>query len=321
MAVVERLPVPCLKLGEGPHWLPQENCLLFVDVFTKALRKYNVDTKKEEVLYLDDPDAHRAAMVMPVEGEDQVYMVGLGKTLSVVRWPKGVTDSRPVKLQVVYRTEDPHMNDGKCDGKGRLWFGTMTYLDEKEVPAGHEDSSLYRCDHNLQVTLWKDKVTISNGLAWSLDHKFLYHVDSTPGLIYVFDYNLEEGTAVNPRVLFSFKENGLGDQSPDGMTIDADGNLWIACFGGGQVICVNPVTRKIVKKVSVPSPHVTSACFGGPDLATLFITTGTLRLSEEEKTQYPEAGSTYAVTGLGVKGLPANVFKCDVGKLKEVMNQ
>ncbi|MPC90117.1 hypothetical protein E2C01_085087 [Portunus trituberculatus] len=52
MAVVERLPVPCLKLGEGPHWLPQENCLLFVDVFTKALRKYNVDTKKEEVLYL-----------------------------------------------------------------------------------------------------------------------------------------------------------------------------------------------------------------------------------------------------------------------------
>ncbi|MPC99418.1 hypothetical protein E2C01_094831 [Portunus trituberculatus] len=62
-------------------------------------------------------------MVMPVEGEDQVYMVGLGKTLSVVRWPKGVTDSRPVKLQVVYRTEDPHMNDGKCDGKGRLWFG------------------------------------------------------------------------------------------------------------------------------------------------------------------------------------------------------
>ncbi|XP_050700348.1 uncharacterized protein LOC126987425 [Eriocheir sinensis] len=321
MAKVTQLPLPAMKLGEGPFWLSEQDTLLLVDVFAKGLRTYHVTSGKMESVFFDDPDAHRASLVVPIEDKPDQYLIGLGTSLSLLSLPTGTTRREPIKPQILQKTQDPHFNDGKVDSKGRLWVGTMTYLDETETPAGHEDSSLYKLDLDMTFTKMVDKVTISNGMAWSADNKTFYYVDSKPGLIYGFDFDEEAGTLTNKRVVFNYEKAGLADQVPDGMTIDTDGNLWAACFGGAQVIQVDPRAGKLLRQVAVPSPHVTSVCFGGPDLDTLFVTTGTLRLTPEQLKQYPQAGGTFSITGLGVKGYPSNKFRGDVGKLLASKNK
>ncbi|MDK2413195.1 SMP-30/gluconolactonase/LRE family protein, partial [Aphanizomenon sp. 202] len=127
------------------------------------------------------------------------------------------------------------------------------------------------------------------------------------------------GAISNQRVLLDYESAGLKDQVPDGMTIDVDGNLWVACFGGGQVICVDPKAGKVIRQVAIPSKNVTSVCWGGPDYSTLYVTSGTLKMSKEEVAANPSSGGTFAVSGLGTKGLPPVAFKVDLEKLRAKM--
>ncbi|KAK8730708.1 hypothetical protein OTU49_007878 [Cherax quadricarinatus] len=103
---------------------------------------------------------------------------------------------------------------------------------------------------------------------------------------------------------------------PDGMTIDIDGNLWVACFFGRQVICVDPKEAKVIRKIAIPSKNVTSVCWGGKDYSTLYVTSGALMTTPEERAAYPSSGGTFAVTGLGTKGTPPVNYKVNLDKLK-----
>lgn len=319
-AKVEQLPVPCMLLGEGPHWLEDLQAILYVDVFSKALRRHFVDTGRHQVLTLDDGGAAEVvSAVLPIASEPDLYLVALGKNLSVVRWSTSDPDQHTATTKVIQTTTDDHFNDAKCDPQGRLWAGTMGPLDEQGELAEFNKSSLFKLDHDLVFTDWVKKVSISNGLAWSHSKKIFYYIDSPAKAVYVFDYDDEAGAISNQRVLLDYESAGLKDQVPDGMTIDVDGNLWVACFGGGQVICVDPKAGKVIRQVAIPSKNVTSVCWGGPDYSTLYVTSGTLKMSKEEVAANPSSGGTFAVSGLGTKGLPPVAFKVDLEKLRAKM--
>nr|XP_027215029.1 regucalcin-like [Penaeus vannamei] len=161
-------------------------------------------------------------------------------------------------------------------------------------------------DSNLKVSKWATS-SLSNGLAWSLDRKTFYFVDSHPRTIDAFDYDDESGAISNRRVVFDFYKAGLKDQFPDGMAIDVDGNLWVASFGGYQVLCVNPRTGRILRRVAIPAKNVSSVCWGGPDYSTLFVTSGTLGMSPEEVAANPSSGGTFAVTGPAPRASPGSL--------------
>ncbi|KAK7027382.1 hypothetical protein SK128_013596 [Halocaridina rubra] len=316
-----KLNVPHLYLGEGPHWQEDLQALLYVDVFNKAICRYFYNTGRQQVLHIDDGGkAKTVTLAVPVEGWKDIYLVTVGNAITIVEWKE--TDPNhhkvnPTVIEVVL--QDSHFNDGKCDSHGRLWAGTMGPQDEAGELLGKYMGGLYRFDSNLNLTKCIDKVSVSNGMTWSPDKSKFYYIDSEAFSVDVFDYDDLTGIISNRRVALDYKKANLGEDIPDGMTCDRDGNLWVANFKGGKVINIDPITGQILRKVPLPSKNVTSVCWGGYDYSTLFVTSGKMRLTDEEVEAMPQAGATFAVTELGTKGLPPHAFKPDHTLLKEKM--
>ena len=190
-------------------------------------------------------------------------------------------------------------NDGKCDPAGRFWAGTM------DIEIEPEKGALYRLDPDSTIHKMIDRVSISNGIVWSHDCTKMYYIDSPTQKVMRYDYNNETGEISNPKVAIEIpEETGL----PDGMTIDVDGNLWVALYGGAAVGCWNPQTGELIRKIEVPAKNVTSCAFGDDDLGTLYITTARQETSDEELKKYPNAGGVFK-TRPGVKGVNASFFK------------
>jgi sugar lactone lactonase YvrE len=193
--------------------------------------------------------------------------------------------------------EHERFNDGKCGPDGSFIVGTMHDSD----PVGH----LYTFRNGCDPMVVTGGVKTSNGLGWSLDYKTMYYVDSKYKEVYAFDYDTRAGLAKNKRVAFRLPE---GDYSPDGMTTDKEGMIWLAQWGGACITRWNPATGEMIGKVEVPSPQVTSCCFGGPEMKTLYITSARRGLSEEILAQYPHAGSLF-VLETDVEGQPSWEFE------------
>ena len=164
------------------------------------------------------------------------------------------------------------------------------------------NSGLYCLDENLQVKQTLMGVIQGNGMGWSADAKKFYFIDTERFCVQDFDYDIEKNALSNGRVCVAVpKEMGI----PDGMTVDDEGNIWVALWGGHGVIKYDPKTGDILDKVEVPAPNVTSCCFGGEKLDELYITTASLLTDLE---QYPLAGSVFKVKP-GVTGRPSYKFK------------
>jgi sugar lactone lactonase YvrE len=193
---------------------------------------------------------------------------------------------------------DQRMNDGNCDAAGRFWAGTMA-IDEHEG-AG----ALYRLDPDGRVHTMVDRVSISNGIDWSEDGRLMYYIDSPTQSVDVFDFDLASGTIANRR---SFVRIDPVDGTPDGLTLDAEGFVWVALWGGGAVrrYASDGTLDSIV---TVAAPHVTSCAFGGRDLGDLYITTARIKLSDAERSSRPLAGGLFR-TRPGVHGRPPHRFK------------
>jgi len=199
-------------------------------------------------------------------------------------------------------------NDGACDGKGRLWIGTMDrHLQE---PVG----ALYRVDPNLSTRRMDFGLGISNGIAWSPRSDRLYHCDSKFPRIYVHDFDLETGSITNRRI---FVEFGYGMGVPDGCAVDIEGLLWVAAPGAGAIFGFDP-RGALAKKIETPVFWPSSVVFGGADLRTMFITSlepreeSTVRSSRHEETRARHAGNE---RGLGAAPpVDGSVFavECDV---------
>jgi sugar lactone lactonase YvrE len=152
-----------------------------------------------------------------------------------------------------------------------------------------------------------ENVSVSNGIAWSPDSAKMYYIDTPTHEVKEYDYNNVSGEISSPKVAIEISPD-LG--YPDGMTIDEEGNLWIALWGGSAVGCWNPKTGKLVRKIEVPAKNVTSCAFGDDDLGTLYITTARTGTTDEELKKYPNAGGVFK-TVPGVKGVKANYFLTD----------
>jgi sugar lactone lactonase YvrE len=190
-------------------------------------------------------------------------------------------------------------NDGKCDPAGRFWAGTMSHTDEPEK------GSLYLLGKDLSVTKKIEAVSISNGLAWSPDHKTFYYIDTPTKKVAAFHFDNTNGKIEDKRYIIQFLNN---EGTPDGMTIDSEGMLWIAHWDGWQISRWNPVTGEKLKSILLPVSRVTSCCFGGKNLDDLYITSASTGLSDDQLKKEPLAGSLFVIKNTGFNGLPAFEF-------------
>ncbi len=188
-------------------------------------------------------------------------------------------------------------NDGACDSTGRLWVGTMD-LDCKEG-AG----SLYCVDKSSAIKK-VDYLSIPNGIVWSPNDEYLYHIDSPSFKVVSYLFDSATGAIKKDKTIITIPEK-MG--MPDGMTIDSEGMLWIAHWGGFGISKWNPFDGKLLNCVSVPVPNVTSCAFGGDNFDQLIITTARQHLSEADLEKYPGSGDIFIVQP-GIRGKAANKF-------------
>lgn len=263
-------------LGEGPVWHHAEQVFYWIDISGKMLHRLDLQTGEDVAFDMGS----MIGAVVPVENGGVVVAMETGiysfnapyQFQKLVDYPSDVAPNT-------------RFNDGKCDPSGRLWIGTM---DKNAKPY---QGKLYRMDHgNLVAVL--DRISISNGLGWSPDQQTMYYIDTFEQAVYAFDFDSSHGGISNKRIFITIPES-MG--SPDGMTVDSTGKLWIALWGGSGVACFDPQTRKLLGKIEVPALNVTSCEFGGPDLKTLLITTAKEGLNEEQLQKYPLSGQVLYV--------------------------
>jgi gluconolactonase len=282
--------VPNCGLGEGPHWNADKNELYYVDISGQHVHRYVPGTGEHARVRIAQ---ERVTLVVPVQGQENKYVIGVGRTLQLMDWDG--RSATPTSLTTMYTVEPENpgnrWNDGKCDTRGRLWAGTMN----DNLFTGN----LYRVTNNIQTVI-RD-VGISNGIAWNKANTLMYYIDTPTRKVDVFDFNDEQGTISNRRTVYDF--NTVGESgSPDGMNIDADDNLWVACWGGSQIIHVDPRTSRKIKAVPLPTNNITSIAFGGPNLDVMYVTSASDGLSDAQKADQPAAGCLFQITNTGARG-------------------
>lgn len=264
-------------LGEGPSWDREKKVLYWVDILGEQIHFYQPNTTENKTIDVGQvPGAiaprEKGGAVLALENGFYAYN-GAGETFEFICNPE---------------EHLPHnrFNDGKCDPAGRFWAGTMDKEEEKR------SGTLYCLDENRSV---KEKVTgvgISNGIAWSPDHTYMYYIDTFDNQVVRYQYEMATGEIQNPDSVLSFEHE---EGAPDGMTIDEEGMLWIAHFGGAKVSRWNPATGEKVDEIQVPALNVTCCVFGGENMNELFITTARKDMSEEDLQKYPHAGGLFKV--------------------------
>jgi sugar lactone lactonase YvrE len=271
------------SLGEGAAWDAKTQTLYWVDILGKR-----VYAGTEKIAELDET----IGFVAPRKNGHLI----IGKRASFV----DLDPATGQETHLVTLTSEPttnRMNDGKCDPAGRLLAGTMD-MDEKD-PTGF----FYSYD-GKQVSRLLDGITISNGLAWSPDHKTLYYIDTSTREARAFDYDIATGQIANPRRAIYFGES-LG--WPDGMTSDTEGNLWVAMWGGAQITKWNPNTGKLLEQIPVPALESSCPVFGGKDMNELFVTSARKGMTDEELIKYPLSGGLFKITTKS-QGMPTFEF-------------
>jgi sugar lactone lactonase YvrE len=277
-------------LGEGPIWDNDRKLLYWIDTIGKELHIYNPYSGKDRIINTQQEIGSvvpRLLGGMVLAMENGFYF--LDEETCLVTF---ITDPES-------KIHGNRFNDGKCDPAGRFWAGTMGICGETGV------GSLYCLDIDYSVTRKFGNVSISNGIAWSTDNRIMYYIDTPTNEVWGFDYELETGNISNKRVVINIsRDEGM----PDGMTIDSEGMLWIAHWGGWRVSRWNPRTGKKLNEIKLPTAQVTACAFGGDNLDILYITTASTGLSANEFTEQPNAGGLFCIK-IDVKGLPAFKYK------------
>jgi sugar lactone lactonase YvrE len=280
-------------LGEGARWDARRDELLRVDILAGRVYRDRVDDDGGLIPVRTYTVPGTVGAIAPVEGDEGwLLAAGLG---FVHLSPDG--SLRPLAEVAPAGTR---MNDAACDPQGRFWAGTLA---DDHRPGG---GALYRLDRNGQTEVMLDGLTISNGLGWSPDGGTMYLADSGPRVVHAFAFDAERGTISDGRMLVSVAEE-VG--APDGMTVDADGDLWVAIYGGGRVHRYSP-DGELREALFVPAMESTSCAFAGPGLNRLYVTTATEDWSDEQRRAEPTAGLVYRLD-TDATGRPAAPFRPD----------
>lgn len=274
-------------LGEGPYWRPEDEALLWVDVARGLLHMTRVQLGETITIELDPVSA-----AFPAVGGGIVTAGGHRLTLRATRpgegWAGRTIAEAPARDGVRF-------NDAAVDPAGRVWVGSMD-IKEKE-PLG----TLYRLDTGGTLTPVVKGATVSNGIGWSPDGTRMYYNDSPLRRIDMFDYDQATGEAFGGRV---FADLSRAAGFPDGLTVDADGYVWVAMFAGGALRRFTPAGHQDAV-LPLPVSQPTSCAFGGPGMADLFVTTAYRDLTEAQRAAEPLAGRLLRLRP-GPVGLPSS---------------
>ena len=274
-------------LGEGPVWLADEGALYWVDIKAPSVHRFAPATGERSSW----PAPEEIGFLAPRRKGG--FVAGLQGGLAVADLDAGVFDpiNGPERDMPGNR-----FNDAKVDTAGRLWVGSM---DNNETdPTG----ALYRIDAGGGFHTMDDGYVVTNGPAFSPDGRILYHTDTFARTIFAFDL-ASDGALSNKRPHIRIPE---GAGYPDGMTVDAEGHLWVAHWGGWRITRFTPdgVAERVVE---MPVAQITSCAFGGPNLDVLYVTSAAIRLDDAARARQPLAGGLFEVP-VGIEGLPTGRF-------------
>lgn len=274
-------------LGEGPVWDTERQELHWVDVTRNLIHSYRPSGGAVRARDVGQP----VGAVAPRARQE-----GL---IAAVRDGFAVVDEQGRCVFVARPEADnplTRMNDGKVDPSGRFWAGTMAF--DERPGAG----SLYRLEPSGRVERVLTGLSISNGMDWTEDRSRMFFIDSPTQRVDMFDFDDATG-AIRRRRTFC---EVTGDGVPDGMTVDADGGVWVAVWGGSCVRRYSP-SGALVESIEVPASQVTSCAFGGSDLRDLYITSAAGGLTTEQRLHEPHAGALF-VCRPDANGRPSNRF-------------
>ena len=270
------------ELGEGPVWRAQEGALWWVDILAPAIWRFDPATGDARSW----PAPERVGFIEPVAGGG--WVAGLKSGLYRFDETRGAFS----RLQVIEDAAlDNRLNDAFVDAAGRLWFGSMH--DPREKRSG----SLYSFD-GRGVVCHDGGYGITNGPSTSPDGKTFYHTDTRASSIYAFDLSAD-GDLTNRR---TFARIDPADGWPDGSTVDAEGCVWTALWGGWGVRRYSQ-SGDVVGFVRLPVANVTKIAFGGDNLATAYVTTAWSDLTPAERAEQPLAGRLFRFAS-GTRGQP-----------------
>lgn len=272
------------RVGEGPVWDESSRALHWVDILAGEIHTAEPSSR-----------SHRTIAMSTLVGAAAPRRSG-GFVAATREGFAAVEHDGSWTTRIASLGDGVRMNDGKCDSAGRFWSGST----DMQFAAGRGALHVLRTDWQSETVL--DDLTLPNGLGWSPDGSVFYLIDTMAEELNAFDVSPADPTPTNRRVVARFHTaSGL----PDGMTVDAQGCLWIAMWGGGRIIRISP-SGEILYELPVPVEQPSSCTFGGPDFDVLYVT------SAREGLDVPDddpAGSVFAVRGLGIRGLPTPKFE------------
>jgi sugar lactone lactonase YvrE len=288
---VKDVEVTCIlpraaQLGEGAVWSVRDQVLWWVDIQAPSLHRF------------DPATGHNREWAMPESvgclalGPADRVLVGLASGLA---WFDPVSEQFELDVRIESDVPTSRLNDGRCDRQGRLWVGSMN----RGVPGAH--GSLYRCQAGRLPRQILTGIQVPNTTAFSPDGLTMYFADSPSRCIRAYDLDPTTGEIGGERI-FATIETGV----PDGATVDAEGGLWVACWDGWRVARFRP-DGKLDREIAMPVPRPTCCAFGGPDLATLYVTSARTGLDAMMLDRAHLSGGVFALRP-GVYGLAEPVF-------------
>jgi sugar lactone lactonase YvrE len=271
---------PC-DLGENPLWHPLEGRLYWTDITRGRLYCYDPVTGSHEQCYQGE---QVGGFTIQADGDLLLFMMGG----HIAKWHEGRLEN---VVESIPAEREGRFNDVIADPAGRVFCGTVS------LPVGERLGRLYRLDTDGSLQAVVEGIGISNGMGFTPDRQHMYYTDSAAGCIYRFDYDQAAGTLANQRIWQRIPaEQGV----PDGMTVDAQGNVWSARWGGSALYRYTPEGIE-AQRISFPARKVSSVTFGGPDLSDMYVTTA---LSGGERLEEGSGAGALFRLRLGIRGLP-----------------
>jgi sugar lactone lactonase YvrE len=269
-----------MLLGESPLWHPDEAALYWVDIAGLAIHRFHPQSGAHRTWPLpSEPGCIARCM-------DGGLIVAMRSGVSLLDTPSGTLT--PLAY-APYDSRRMRFNDGRCDAAGRLWIGTL--YDPRDQPLG----SLF-CIERGVIRQVGNPVTVSNGVAFSVDNCTIYHTDTTAHRINAYAFDVATGQLGDGRLFKQFSTDKTGNYGgrPDGAAVDSENAYWCAMYEGGCLLRISP-SGEVLQEIRLPVRCPTMIAFGGPNLRTLYVTTARHKRSVEELVACPLSGYVLAL--------------------------
>lgn len=277
---IQVLPHTQTLLGECPLWHPHEAALYWIDIAGKAVRRYHPGS----ATHCSWPLPSEPGCIAYCDNGD--ILVAMRSGLAFLHTADGILT--PL-ADAPYAPSRMRFNDGRCDPAGRLWTGTL--YEPRDQPAG----SLF-CVERGAIRNVGNPVTVSNGIAFSVDGRTLYHTDTTAHRINAYEFDVKSGRIGKGRVFKQFSSDRTSNYGgrPDGAAVDSEDAYWCAMYEGSRILRLSS-SGEVLREIPVPVRCPTMVAFGGPQLKTLYITSARHNRPEEELQQHPLSGCVLTI--------------------------